>query len=430
TWCRPLGVKSSGHPAGSYNATPLQSPGDALLFYKHQGYPLTDYIHYYHHGIEGFKIPASAAYNWDRELLVCEIYGNFHQKLPNDGDMLYRAGMECYARGVNYLLPHGTWYDAEKMAIVPEISYRNPAYAAELPRFNRWAARCETLLRGGRHVADIGVVYPIADLAARYSVAEQRPNWGYGPLPGTDYYEIMRLLTGELRRDFTLLHPETLDRRCRVDGRELLLDNETNWERYRVVLLPACRTISVSNLAKVKAFADAGGQVVATTCLPERSAEFGRDAEVKKLSDALFGPGGRGLFVPKPDEQTLAAALDSLGFAWDVRLDNVPAIPRVGRGGKDPAVNQSATYVDWYEGGGRQFAYIHRVLNGADVYFFANSSAQPVTADVSLRGAHTLQVWDPYTGERTPLPARVQAGVTRARLELPALRSVFWVDRG
>ena len=53
-----------------------------MLFYKYQGYPLTDYIHYYDHGIDGFKIPASAAYNFDRPVLVCEIYGNFHQKLP------------------------------------------------------------------------------------------------------------------------------------------------------------------------------------------------------------------------------------------------------------------------------------------------------------------------------------------------------------
>ena len=30
-------------------------------------------------------------------------------------------------------------------------------------------------------------------------------------LGGTDYFEIMRLLTGEIRRDFTLLHPEVLD---------------------------------------------------------------------------------------------------------------------------------------------------------------------------------------------------------------------------
>ncbi|MEI7899009.1 MAG: glycosyl hydrolase [bacterium] len=433
-WCRQRGVKSSGHPAGSYNANPLQSSGDALLFYKYQGYPLTDYIHYYHHGVEGFSIPASAAYNYDSPLMVCEIYGNFHQKLPNDSNMLYRAGMECYARGVNALLPHGTWWDADKMAIMPEISWRNPEIGPELPRFNRWAARCETLLRGGRHMADIGILYPIADIEARYRVGEQSPNWGYVPVPGTDYFELMRLLTGEIRRDFTLLHPEVLDGRCRVDGAELSLDNKENRERFKVLLLPACRTVYLSNLKKVKRFYDGGGCVVATTCLPEQSAEFGCDEEVRRLTQAMFGPSGHGVFVAKPDERSLKQALDGLALVWDVRVEGVPEIPRVSRDGKDPYVNQSALNSNWYEGGNRQFAYIHKVKAGADLYFFANSSAQRVTADVTLRGRHNLELWDPHTGAVSPAPCshdrEASADITRVRVDLEPVKSVFLISSG
>ena len=431
-WCKQRGVKSSGHPAGSYNANPLQSSGDALLFYKHQGYPLTDYIHYYHHGVDGFSIPASAAYNYDSPLMVCEIYGNFHQKLPNDSNMLYRAGMECYARGVNALLPHGTWWDADKMAIMPEISWRNPEIGPELPRFNRWAARCEALLRGGRHVADIGILYPIADLEARYRVGEQSPNWGYAPVPGTDYFELMRLLTGEVRRDFTLLHPEVLDGRCSVDGAELSLDNKENRERFKVLILPACRTVYLSNLKKVKRFYDGGGRVLATTCLPEQSAEFGCDEEVRRLTQAMFGPSGRGVFVAKPDERTLKQALDGLALVWDVRVENAPEIPRVSRDGKDPYVNQSALNSNWYEGGNRQFAYIHKVKAGADVYFFANSSGQRVAADVTLRGRHALEWWDPHTGAVSPAPCshdrEAGADITRVRVDLEPVKAVFLIS--
>ncbi len=430
-WCASRGIKSSGHPAGSYNPTPIQSSGDAILFYKHQGYPLTDYIHYYHHGIDGFKIPASAAYNYDRPIVICEIYGNFHQQMPNDGQMLYRAGMECYTRGVNSLLPHGTWWDPAKMAIVPEISWRNPEIGPELPAFNRWAARCETLLQGGRHVADIGIVYPIADLSARYNVSEQTPNWGYPPLPGTDYFEVMRLLTGEVRRDFTLLHPETIDQRCRVDGSELVLENQENWERFPLLLLPACHTIHLSNLQKIKQFYDAGGMVMATTCLPDQAAEFGQDQAVRKLAQEMFGPTGRGVFVARPDEQSLQQALDGLGIVWDVRVDNVPEIPRVSRDGKDPYVNQSATNPEWYEGGNRQLTYIHKVLAGTDIYFFANSSAQAITADVTLRGRHTLEIWDPHTGTQSSSEAtheRSDGGeITRLKVRLESLKTLFLV---
>lgn len=430
-WCARRGVTSSGHPAASYRANPLQGPGDAILFYRDQGCPLTDYIHYYDHGIDGFKVPASAAYNFDKPVVVCEIYGNFHQGLPNDSNMLYRAAMEMYARGINLLLPHGTWWNDKEMRIVPEISWRNPAIGPELPRFNRWAARCESLLRGGRHVADIGVLYPIADLAARYHIGLLPFTHGKDPVPGSDYYEIMRILTGEIRRDFTMLHPETVIERCRADGAEFVLDHPGNWERYKVILLPACRTIHAAVLEKVKAFHDGGGKVIATTCLPEQSAEFGRDADVRRLAAAIFGPGGHGVFVARPDEPTLKAALDGLGLAWDVCIENAPDLPRTYRKAHDYGGVLRAD-PDAYEGGNRQFAYIHKVKDGADLYYFANSSALTVTADVTLLGGGAVERWDPRTGSVRPeSAARVEAAgspARRVKLELPPLGDAFLVS--
>lgn len=429
-WGAPRGMKCSGHPAGAYQPNPLQTAGDAILFYKYQGVPLTDYIHYYGHGVDGFKIPASAAYNFDRDKVVCEIYGNFHQKLPNDSQMLYRAGMEAYARGINSLLPHGAWWDPDKMRIPPEISWRNPAIGPGLAEYNRWAARCETLLCAGRHAADIAVLYPIDDLEARYSVGLLPSKHGELPVPGSDYYELSRLLTGEVKRDFTFLHPETLDGRCAVDGAELVLNNTKNWERYRVVILPACRTIRTGNLTKLRDFLRGGGRVIATTCLPERSAEFGRDAEVQKLAREMFGPGGKGIFVPTPDEMALRKALDDLSIAWDVRIDNATEIPRTGVKGTEYKERNAGAE---FGGGNREFAYIHRSVPGAEAYFFSNSSDLEVKADVTLRGRMKLELWDPHTGAMEPLESSwaEEHGqqVTRFKLKLPSIRSVFVIGR-
>jgi len=426
-WCAKRGIKCAGHPAGAYGPNPLQLAGDGILFYKYQSVPLTDYIHYYGHGVDGFKVPASAAYNFDRDTMVCEIYGNFHQKLPNDSQMLYRAGMEVYARGINYLLPHGTWWDPSKMRIPPEISWRNPAIGPGLPDYNRWAARCETLLRAGRHVADIAVLYPIDDLEARTAVGPQSGKHGKTSIPGTDYYDISRLLTGEVKRDFTFLHPETVNERCVVDGAEFVLNNANNWERYRVVILPACQTIRVGNLTKLRDFLRNGGRVIATTCLPERAAECGRDAEVQEMSHEMFGPGGKGMFVPVPDETTLGEALDGLAIAWDVRMDNATDIPRTGVKGT------AYTAGGEYGGGNREFAYIHRAVSGAEVYYFSNSSDMEVMADVSVRGGMKMELWDPHTGSIGALDGTLAKengeSVTRFKLKLPAIRSVFVVGR-
>jgi hypothetical protein len=313
------------------------------------------------------------------------------------------------------------------MRIPPEISWRTPAIGPELAAYNRWTARCEPLLRAGRHVADIAVLYPIDDLEARTCVGPKSGKHGKVAIPGTDYYEISRLLTGEVKRDFTFLHPETMDERCVVDGSEFVLNNTNRWERYKVVILPACRTIRLSNLTKISDFLRSGGRVIATTCLPEQSVEFGREADVQKLAKEMFGPGGKGIFVPKPDETTLQKALDDLAIIWDVRMDHATDIPRVGKKGEN--------YVEGEEHclGNREFAYIHRTVPGAEVYFFCNSSGLEVKADVTVRGKMKLELWDPHTGsirllEGSPAEDHGQP-VTRFKLTLPALRSAFVIGR-
>jgi hypothetical protein len=70
---------------------------------------------------------------------------------------------------------------------------------------------------------------------------------------------------------------------CTVDSdHKLILNNRENREEYRVLFLPAGDTISAAAAAKIKQFYDQGGQVIATGMLPTRSAEFGKDAEVKQ----------------------------------------------------------------------------------------------------------------------------------------------------
>jgi len=424
-WCAQRGMVCSGHPANDYRPDPFNGPGDAILFYKYQGAPLVDYIQYLGNGVDGFKIAGSAAYNFDRDTVACEIYGNLQKRLPKDSTMLdlfYRGGMQVYTRGINFLIPNYISGDSGG------FSWRNPTLGPGLPEFNRWAARCETLLRAGRHVADIAVLYPIDDLEANHSVGNQPEKHGKNSPPGAEYYDISRLLTGEVKRDFTFLHPETLNERCSVDGAELVLNNPNRWERYRVVILPACRTIRADNLIKVRDFLRQGGRVIATTCLPERASESGRDAEVQAMAKEMFGPGGKGIFVPAPDETTLRKALDGLAITWDVRLDNVTDIPRTEALG--PGYN---TPGGAYGNGNREFAYIHRSVPGAEAYFFANSSEFAVQADVTLRGKMTLELWDPHTGtsqelDGTPAQENGEA-VTRFKLKLPVTRSVFVIGR-
>ena len=48
-------------------------------------------------------------------------------------------------------------------------------------------------------------------------------------------------------------------------------------------------------------------------------------------------------------------------------------------------------------------SYIHKNKEGRDFYFFANSTDKHIDTEVSLRGKMTLELWNPYTGEITPV---------------------------
>lgn len=118
--------------------------------------------------------------------------------------------------------------------------------------------------------------------------------------------------------------------------------------------------------------------------------------------------GGRAYFIPAPHAAMLKKVLDDTGRSWDVRFEN------------DISVS------------GGNLSYLHKKLNGKDVFFFANSSETTVDVTVSLNGDHKLQLWNPHNGHMTHLTTvrAVAAGnrSTRAQLKLAPETSVFWVE--
>ena len=597
-WCAARGIKVSGHPAGNYEPQPVEVSGDNIKFYQHCDIPLFDSIHYYGHGRDGFKLVGSAAFTYDRPVTAVEIYGNYPDNSV-DKAMLYRSAMEVFARGANLIIPHGMWYEPAKMHIPPEISHRNPRWGAELPAYNQFVGRCSLLLQGGRHVADMGMLYPVVALQAAYRFdvpGLQQPNWGKDAPRWADYLKISDRLTGSVRRDFTFLHPEILDERCRLDGPTLRLNNTNNWEEYRVIIVPGGEVVSWSNLRTIEKFYNEGGRVIATTQLPFKSSEFGRDEDVRRAITAMFGvipsntvasvsdtayririevsgptirtyvkgvlvdvtvddavrQGGIG-FRESDHEQGGFAKLKvtstagqilfqddftgglqqwsntenaSVSNGWLTVGENHAMRSRVGADWKDyvieaelstnhapaglvfrasadgrnhymwqfwPAKNQLRPHklvdgrygvikdipcVDIDEGakpfvtranarggkayfaanptagtlrailddalpvadvafenspeansGGGLLSYLHKVKDGSDIYYFANSSNDRLDTWVRLRGRHALQTWDPHTGAMTPTECSHETvkgqEVTRVKLLLEPVKSVF-----
>jgi hypothetical protein len=420
-WCRAHKIQLTGHVDQEEIVNPTGLCGDLMKAFKHQDIPGVDQIFQYGRASKAYKIVSSAANNYDRPLVMTETYGAM-EKLDSQG--LYREAIDQYAKGINLMVPHAVWYDPTKPVFPPELSYRHPVWGPLLPEYNKYMGRLNLLLQSGRHVADIAVLYPIATLQAAYHFGPGNPYLG-GPIPEeADYMDVGELLSTSVRRDFTFLHPEVLDEKCAVRGNTLVLENAENRETFRVLVVPGSKTISATNLAKIRQFYEAGGAVIATTRLPSKSAEFGGDEKVREIVRSVFGAdplgppsparnsnarGGKAVFIPRPTEESLRRALDEVQPVYDVQVSGVPKLS------------------------GGNLSYLHKVRGGKNVYFFGNSSDTPVNPQVQLRGKLALEAWDPHSGTVAPVALSHASTrgeeVTRLQLTLPPVRSVFLVEK-
>lgn len=399
------GIPLTGHVDQEEIVNPVGLCGDLMKSFEHQPIPGLDQIFKYGRGSKMYKIISSAAYNYDRPLVMTEVYGG-EGRIPID--MLYREAMDQAAKGVNLFVPHAVWYDSEPEQInfQPELSHRDPVYGKALPEYNKFIGRLHGLLQPpARHIADIAVLYPIASLQAGYHFDGPLKPYIGGVLPEeADYMELGERLALDLHRDYTFLHPDVLRDKCRVEANRIVLSNRVSRERFTVLLLPGMRAIRIETLRKLSDFYRHGGKIIATTRLADQAAEMDKNDEVRRLMGEIFGPreespanteprvllenshasGGRAWFLSTPDPALLENVLRCAQQVFDVEFDPEPNTSNVGG----------------------NFTYLHRVLNGRHVWFFANSTDHPIKTTVRLRGEFTdLQWWDPHNGDMRPAVA-------------------------
>ena len=552
-WCREHRIQLTGHVDQEEIVNPVGLCGDLIKAFKHQDIPAIDQIGHYGRASRAYKVVSSAACNYDRPLVLTECYGAMGgMPVAN----LYKEAMDQFAKGINVMVPHAVWYEPAKIIFPPDLSPADATYGPHLAEFNRYIGRLQRLLQGGRHVADVGVLYPIATLQAGYHFGPGTPYEGGVIPPEADYMDVGDRLALKVRRDFTFVHPEVLEEKCTVAGAEIRLENQINSERYKVFLIPGSRTIPWSSLRKIKEFFDHGGKVIATTRLPDTAAEPGKDAEVRQGVAAMFGDeavktrnfprvsassswqaGGydpANVISDSPDARWNAAdgaagpqwleidfgeplavartvvreAFDRArgyhiqswdGAAWIDRAKgerlgvqkedafapvttakirllvdavasdslSIAKFEVYGPQGRNIARSNAAFRVHANANGGKAFfapspqadvlkamlddalpvadvrfeeevpvkggnlSYIHKVVEGRDVYFFGNSSDTEVDTHVRLRGKMNLEWWDPHTGTITPAESSPDGAggepSTRVRLRLGPVRSVFLV---
>lgn len=309
-WCDAHGIQLTGHMDQEEPLNPTCITGDLMKSYQYEAIPGVDDIVNLNRSLKVYKLTSSAAYNYDKGLVMSESFGAMGEGVGITN--IYKDTMGQFAKGVNFIVPHAIWYNnKEHIDNPPELSYRSEQYGPELAGFNEFAGRLQTMLQNGRHVADIGLLYPIDSLQGSFRFDVGNPYTGGITPDEADYMDVGELLSTTIHRDFTYLHPEVLSGKCSVNGSTIRLNNEVNYEDYKVMILPGETTIRLEALKKIKQFYDNGGKVIATTKLPSKASEFGKDAEVVKIIKEMFGV-SESEFYPKSNI-TYASSSDYSG---------------------------------------------------------------------------------------------------------------------
>ena len=421
--------------------------GDGMLFHKYLGAPGVTLSRAYAYGINGLKIASSAAYCWDRELVTCDIFGDYYLMGRN---ILYSDAMNAFARGVNLLMARDY--------VFGEVKLRDL-----LPDWCDFVTRAQTMLRGGRHVCDIALLYPIYSLQSQMKLysAKVDTDFEYPTTPvNADYMNLINALLNYCGRDITVIHPEVFAENCYAEDGVLYMHNDYNSEQFRVLVLPGASMTDLRSMRIAKKFFECGGKIVATDELPftaftepEHAEEA--DEELAETIRFIFGvakddinsftqvyynrndAGGEAYFIQLSQTAAdgtdlisapeLDAVLGRLDIDWDVTIEGQPRVENSGILNLFYPQFEALRANRGIRSGG-MFNYIHRYYAGCDIWYFSNTTTADCECTVTLRGRHTLEEWNPHTGRIRRLQSEHDGGRTKAKLTLPSKTSVFWVS--
>lgn len=245
----------------------------------------------------------------------------------------------------------------------------------------------------------IAVLYPIHTMQSGHYMDGPLGHYKGGvEIPGLDYVDVGVNLSDHLGYDYMFLHPEVLDEQCIVRENEIFLNNKIQYNAFSTLIVPGCRTISLSNLTKMKEFADAGGTVIFTTVLPEKATIKADDEKVKRVVGQMIRD-KKAIFIEEPSVRNLANVLDPLSSSFSLRFK-----------------------------GEERLQNMHKIWEGRDLWYFANPSERSKNAEIEIEGERRLEIWDPHTGKTgKAIEVNHKDGKTSFRLSLDKSKSVFVV---
>lgn len=379
------------------------------------------------------KVASSAAHHSGSERLICESFGGIFMDATMQR-MKWIADWE-YVLGVNLLNPHGFHYTLEgarKRDWPPSQFYQYP-YWRHYQNLNDYISRLSRLLSGGRHVAQVAVLWPINAMFATYRPQERDP---VGARIEEDFNALTDLLL-RLHVDFDYLDEDVLARAEIRDGSVVV-----GAESYHTVVVPPMAHCRLSTVDRLERLVTAGGSLLGAVLLPAQAFAPGEQVDVAGRMEALFGvdPRATARFSQVSGTGTEVRRHEGGGAAAFVHASAIAGWTPPGGGpaqrGADEAVAEAVRSALATLGpadveiGNDELFSLHRRKDGQDLFFVVNPTFTEQRAGVGLPGTVDPVLWDPSTGqERIIAPSTATDGWTRFTLTLPPAGSAVILPR-
>jgi hypothetical protein len=274
-------------------------------------------------------------------------------------DMKAEADID-FLMGENQLIFHGWPYSAPGVAepgwslyAAGAFNDHNPWHPV-MPAVTAYITRLSYLLRQGKSANQVAVLLPTDDAWASFSPGKVTIT---GAMQKLITPELMSaILSAGYNVDF--IDADTIDRQGIGD--------------HQILVIPPTDRIPVETLRRIDDFAAHDGKVIAVGKVPSIDAEGNQLPDTSQLAPIALVPG---------TEQLPQALHD--------------------------AARPDLTLTKTDDHAREVVGFIHRKLPNADIYFVANTSNVPITAEASFGSSHnSCENWDPETGMVTPCDFR------------------------
>ncbi len=367
----------------------------------------------------GPKFASSAAHLLGKPLTGSECFGLAGQWGIDLKTLKWMTDWQV-ALGVNVLEPHAFYYSIQglrKWECPPGEFYQSPFWPY-YDRLAEHAGRLCALFSGGRHVADVAVLYPVRSMWATLAPHETPE----AAAVVDNFYLVTKCLL-RLNYDFDIVSEEMLQAAdLRGGGIGIKGPDGRIAERYRLLVVPHVTAIAQETTQALERLLAGGGRVLCTGGLPTAYAEAGESEAVGQDMERLFGD----IYEPSLSLQRKRTPQtpQALAGGWEgTALVGLPAGVDEGRAeaalgeALDSALDADVRVTDHAGAHVGDVVHLHYVKEGRDFYLFVNTSreqAHVFTADVAASGVPVL--WNTETGEQDAMLAHEAEG---GRLRFP-----------